>query len=72
MPGDRYHPEGSSDESKIKTLFQDFRIPLWERRHWPIVCVGDQILWAEQFGVAKEFVPRPDSVKVLHLDIARK
>ena len=72
MPGDRYHPEGSSEESKIKTLFQDFRIPLWERRHWPIICVGDQILWADQFGVAKEFVARPDSVKVLHLDVARK
>ena len=72
MPGDRYHPEGLLEEAKLKTLFQDFRIPLWERRHWPIICLGEQILWAEKFGVAKGFRARPDSQKVLHLHVARK
>lgn len=72
MPGDKYHPEGSSEEAKLKTLFQDFRIPLWERRHWPIICLGDQILWAEKFGVAKGYRALPGSQNVLKLSVMRR
>ena len=39
-PGDQYRPVGASRAEKIKTLFQSARIPVWERRHWPVLIDG--------------------------------
>lgn len=54
-PGDHYQPAGRKEAEKIKLLFQEARIPLWERRHWPIVTKGDVILWARRFGPAAAY-----------------
>jgi tRNA(Ile)-lysidine synthase len=54
-PGDRYQPVGRSGEEKIKTLFQEARIPLWERRHWPVLTEGSSIVWARRFGPAERY-----------------
>ncbi len=51
-PGDRYQPVGNSGAEKIKVLFHQARVPLWERRHWPVVTMGDEIVWARRFGPA--------------------
>lgn len=49
-PGDQYQPLGSSGTEKIKTLFQRARIPVWERRGWPVLWDGRSIVWARHFG----------------------
>jgi len=49
-PGDHYQPVGSAAVAKIKDLFQHARIPLWERRGWPVLTEGDSIVWALRFG----------------------
>lgn len=54
-PGDQYRPLGSAHEVKIKTLFQEARIPLWERRDWPVVAGGDSIIWSRRFGPSSEY-----------------
>ena len=54
-PGDHYQPDGRSGPEKIKLMFQEARIPLWERRHWPVITVGEVILWAHRFGPAAGF-----------------
>jgi tRNA(Ile)-lysidine synthase len=64
-PGDQYHPRGRSGGEKIKSLFQEFRVPLWERRTWPVIARGDSILWTRRFGVAREFAASPASRDVL-------
>jgi tRNA(Ile)-lysidine synthase len=68
-PGDSYAPldeSGSvSGRTKIKTLFQENRVPLWERRHWPVIVSGASIVWARRFGVAGEFAAGPSSRRVL-------
>ncbi len=51
-PGDRYRPAGQDREQKIKQMFQEARIPLWERRHWPVLAAGARVLWTRRFGVA--------------------
>lgn len=53
-PGDRYQPVGTGEPLKIKTLFQERRIPLWDRATWPIITIGNQIVWAREFGPAQE------------------
>jgi len=49
-PGDQYRPVGSAGEAKIKTLFQQARVPIWERRHWPVLTDADSIVWSRRFG----------------------
>ena len=43
---------GRTSGEKLKDLFQEARIPLWERRNWPILTIGDEIVWARRFGPA--------------------
>jgi tRNA(Ile)-lysidine synthase len=66
-PGDQYQPAGSTGEEKIKTLFQESRVPLWERRHWPVLTQGDAIVWARRFGSAASFAMGPETRKVLKI-----
>jgi tRNA(Ile)-lysidine synthase len=53
--GDRYRPTGSKREYTLRELFQRARVPIWQRRLWPILSMGPEILWARQFGVACGF-----------------
>ncbi len=66
-PGDQYQPVGRSRSEKIKSLFQEFRIPLWERRHWPVLIDGESIVWARRFGVAAGFAACAGSQRVLQI-----
>jgi tRNA(Ile)-lysidine synthase len=54
-PGDQYQPFGYPHEEKIKTLFQKTRVPLWDRRHWPVLTDGPFIVWARRFGPAASY-----------------
>jgi tRNA(Ile)-lysidine synthase len=66
-PGDFYQPAGRSRPEKLKTLFQEARIPLWERRNWPILAMEGQILWARRFGPAAEFAASGGSAEILEI-----
>jgi len=66
-PGDQYQPVGHSGAEKIKVLFHQARVPLWERRHWPVVTMGDEILWARRFGAAAGLAASPGSGPVLSI-----
>jgi tRNA(Ile)-lysidine synthase len=54
-PGDRYRPVGHAGDWKLKELFQRMRIPSWRRPFWPILCMGETILWTRDFGPAAEY-----------------
>ena len=55
-PGDQYCRLGQSAPEKLKDLFQKHRIPLWERRNWPVITQGDNlIVWVRKFGAAAQF-----------------
>jgi tRNA(Ile)-lysidine synthetase-like protein len=51
-PGDQYQPMGADRPIKVKLLFQKARVPSWERAAWPIITMGQQIVWVGGFGVA--------------------
>lgn len=54
-PGDRFQSSGSDRPEKLKTLFQQARIPLWDRRDWPVITSGESIVWTRRFGASREF-----------------
>jgi tRNA(Ile)-lysidine synthase len=54
-PGDQILRPGHHSPEKLKSLFQEHRVLLWERRHWPVVMSGDEIAWVRGFGPAAAF-----------------
>jgi tRNA(Ile)-lysidine synthase len=68
-PGDRYQRQGHTGTEKIKTLFQEHQIPLWERQNWPVLTVGGLIAWAGKFGPAEQFAANPDSRTILRIRV---
>jgi tRNA(Ile)-lysidine synthase len=69
QPGDQFQRQGHASPQKIKELFQDFRIPVWERQDWPVITVCGSVAWAKQFGPAAEFAVEDDSRTVLKISL---
>jgi tRNA(Ile)-lysidine synthase len=44
-PGDRFWPAHSKAPKKIKELLQEKHVPRAERKRWPVVVSGDEIIW---------------------------
>jgi tRNA(Ile)-lysidine synthase len=70
-PGDRYQPLGRAKAEKLKNLFQEARVPLWERQDWPILTIGEEIVWARHFGPALNHAATAASRSVLRVSEGR-
>ena len=66
-PGDQYRPVGHTGEEKLKLLFQKARIPLWERRSWPVITRGEEIIWSRRFGPAAGLIATAESRMLLRI-----
>jgi tRNA(Ile)-lysidine synthase len=66
-PGDYLHRAGHQGAEKIKSLFQEYRVPLWERRHWPVLVYENEIVWARRFGCAHKFKSSADSRSIVRV-----
>jgi tRNA(Ile)-lysidine synthetase-like protein len=66
-PGDEILRPGHRAAEKIKALFQENRVLLWERRHWPVLEIGKEIVWARRFGCAGKFKASGESSRVVRL-----
>jgi tRNA(Ile)-lysidine synthase len=65
-PGDEFQPPGRS-KRKVKELFQEARIPIWERHGWPLITGGNETIWTRQFGAALQFARTPLTRRVLRV-----
>jgi len=66
-PGDQYQPIGKTGPIKVKTLFQQARIPLWERGRWPILIHNGSIGWVRGFGAAAGLAAHAGSKVILRI-----
>ncbi len=66
-PGDEILRPGHRSPEKIKSLFQESRVLLWKRRHWPVAVVKDEIFWARKFGAASQYSPKPGTKAIARL-----
>lgn len=67
LPGDQYRPVGAAGPEKLKQMFQSGRVPLWERRTWPIIESGQGIVWSRKFGPAAGLEASARSEQVLKI-----
>jgi tRNA(Ile)-lysidine synthase len=74
QPGDRYWPAGVSGvsrEEKVADLFQNARIPLWERGRWPVLTDASGIIWARLFGPSAGRAAGPESGIILAVSVTQ-
>jgi tRNA(Ile)-lysidine synthase len=51
--GDRVRPVGLGGTKKLQDVFVDAKVPASERRRWPVVCAGRDILWVPGIVLAE-------------------
>ena len=66
-PGDEMTRNPGGKPEKLKSLFQEFRVLLWERRNWPVLVADEEIMWSKRFGSAARVRATDDSRNVLRL-----
>ncbi len=66
-PGDEMLRPGRRNPEKIKTLFQEHGVHLWDRRHWPVGIVNERVFWARSFGAAVPYAADSSSARVARL-----
>jgi tRNA(Ile)-lysidine synthase len=47
--GDSFRPVGSRKVRKVKEFFQERRVPLGQRRLWPVLECGKSVIWVRGF-----------------------
>jgi tRNA(Ile)-lysidine synthetase-like protein len=60
-------PVGQGSAVKVKTLFQEHKIALWRRKHWPVLVAGKEIVWVRGFGIAQRFAATSGSTDRVRL-----
>ena len=56
--GERFAPAGRGVSKRLKTLFQEHRIPPWQRDVWPLLFDDDRLAAVPGIGVAEESATR--------------
>jgi tRNA(Ile)-lysidine synthase len=64
-PGDRFWPAHTKSPKKIKELLQEQHVAQPERRLWPVVMSGSEIVWMRGFPVPASLHAQPGQQAVL-------
>jgi tRNA(Ile)-lysidine synthetase-like protein len=56
--GDRFWPQGRKEPKKIKELLQERQITGEEKKLWPVVVAGDEVVWVRAFGVRRDWLAK--------------
>ena len=58
-PGDRFWPAHTKCPKKVKELLQEHRVPHPQRKLWPVIVSGDEIIWIPGFPGAAKYRAQP-------------
>jgi tRNA(Ile)-lysidine synthase len=56
--GERFWPAHTKEPKKIKELLQDRHITGDEKKRWPVVACGDEIVWVRGLGVRRDLLAK--------------
>jgi tRNA(Ile)-lysidine synthase len=59
--GDRFWPSHTREPKKIKELLQDRHITGSEKKRWPVVASGEEVVWLRGFGVRRDLQAKGDT-----------
>jgi tRNA(Ile)-lysidine synthase len=64
-PGDRFWPAHAKAQKKVKELLHDKHLSLAERKLWPVVARGGEIVWVRGFPTPAHLEPRKGQKQAL-------
>jgi tRNA(Ile)-lysidine synthase len=67
-PGDRFWPAHTKSPKKIKELLQEHQVAQPERRVWPVVVSGQEIVWLRGFAAPSSFRAKPGREAVIFVE----
>jgi len=67
-PGDRFWPAHTKAPKKIKELLQERHVAQPERKSWPVVVSGNEIVWLRGFPAPAKCRAKPGRAAILILD----
>jgi len=53
-PGERFWPAHTKEPRKIKELLQGRHVTGEQKRSWPVVASGGEVVWMRAFGVRRD------------------
>ena len=56
--GDRFWRVGAKATKKIKELLQDRQITGDEKKVWPVLTVGEEVVWVRKLGVGRDWMAK--------------
>ena len=56
--GDRFWPVGAKATKKIKELLQDRQITGDEKKVWPVLTAGEEVVWVRGLGVGRDWMAK--------------
>jgi tRNA(Ile)-lysidine synthase len=73
-PGDRFWPAHTKSPKKIKELLQERHVALPQRRLWPVILSGDEIVWVRGFPLPTKLQAKPgrDAVFIAEKQLTEK
>jgi tRNA(Ile)-lysidine synthase len=67
-PGDRFWPAHTKSPKKIKELLQEHQVAQPERRLWPVVMSGQEIVWLRGFASPTSVRAKPGREAVIFVE----
>jgi tRNA(Ile)-lysidine synthase len=68
-PGDKFWPSHTKSPKKIKELLQERHVTPPERKFWPVVASGDEIVWVRGFQAPAKLRAKPGRTAILLTDV---
>jgi tRNA(Ile)-lysidine synthase len=65
--GDRFWPAHTKSPKKLKELLQERHVSGRERKLWPVIVSGDEILWVRGFAAPAKFLATAGTEKVISI-----
>ncbi|OGN73180.1 MAG: tRNA lysidine(34) synthetase TilS [Chloroflexi bacterium GWB2_49_20] len=70
--GDRFQPLGMPEGSlKLSDFFINEKMPSRRRAFWPLVCMGDEILWIPGYRSAHPYRITGSTRRILHFELSK-
>ena len=69
-PGERFWPAHTKSPKKIKELLQERHVTRPERKFWPVVASGNEIVWLRGFNSSAKLRAKPGRAAILITDVA--
>ena len=64
-PGDRYWPAHTKEPQKVKDLLNDRHVLGPEKKRWPVLVAGDELVWVRGFPAPSAFQPQANATSVV-------